>query len=146
MQKKKILKIGLSETQNLLKNPPDKCMVFLINDNDHEHINQQLVIACKQQNLPHFILPRFLKKDLSEMFGVKRITCFGLDLSQSLEIPDQLCKFIGEFNNNFESAPDLNKFRHADDSMFNQSKLGHTLIKKWWVVKNPKNNKKVMRS
>jgi len=36
----------------------------------------------------HFILPRFLKKDLGEMFGVKRLTSFGLDLSNDVEVSE----------------------------------------------------------
>ena len=53
---------------------------------------------------------------------------------------------IKGFNNNFATKPDLNKYRYADDSMFNQNKFGHTLIKKWHVLINPKNNKKNIRS
>ena len=80
------------------------------------------------------------------MFGVKRLTTFGLNFSGMEQYRDKMTEKIAEFNNNFETKPDLNKFRYADDSMFNSSKFGHTLIKKWDVLVNQKNNKKKIRS
>lgn len=117
-----------------------------MNDKEHEEINTQLMIACKQMNISHFVLPKFAKNELQQVFGVRRLTTFGLNFSGMDQYREKMTEKIAEFNNNFEAKPDLNKFRYADDSMFNQSKFGHTLIKKWDVLVNPKNNKKMIRS
>ena len=117
-----------------------------MNDKEHEEINRQLMIACKQMKISHFVLPKFAKNELQQVFGVKRLTTFGLNFSGMEQYREKLTDKISEFNNNFEAKPDLIKFRYADDSMFNSSKFGHTLIKKWDVLVNQKNNKKKIRS
>ena len=104
------------------------------------------MIACKQLDITHFIMPKFSKTELQKMFGVRRLTCFALDFEKMEPFKEKLLSGISEFNNNFETKPDLTKFRYADDSMFNAKKFGHTLIKKWNVLINPKNNKKKIRA
>lgn len=67
--------------------------------------------------ITHFVLPKFAKGELQRCFGVKRLTCFGLSGVERYR--DKLIKSIEQFNNSFESKPDLTKYRYADDSMFN---------------------------
>ena len=66
-------------------------IVFLMSDPEHDDVTRQLVVACKQVSITHFILPRFIKKELCEMFGVKRLTSFGIDLRNNKEIKQSIC-------------------------------------------------------
>ena len=129
--------MGLLETQKVLT---PTSLVFLFNDKDHEEVNRQMMVACKQIGVTHFVMPKFSKGEISKAFGVKRITCFGLDIKDDhqIQLKNLILEKFGEFNNNFETKPDLKKYRYADDSMFNQNKFGPTLIKKWHVELNPK--------
>jgi hypothetical protein len=70
-------------------------------------------------DIAHFVLPKFTKTDLQKWFGVRRITCFALDFSTLEQYRERMLQKIEEFNNNFVTKPDLDKFRYADDSMFN---------------------------
>ena len=97
-------------------------------------------------DLSHYILPKFSKSELQKMFGVRRITCFAIDFKNMEPFREKLLSDISDFSNNFQTKPDLTKFRYADDSMFSSNKFGHTLIKKWNVLINPKNNKKKIRA
>ena len=65
-------------------------VAFLISDPEHDDVTRQLVVACKQVGLMHFILPRFIKKELCEIFGVKRLTCFGFDFEKNGEIKEKM--------------------------------------------------------
>lgn len=116
LQKKRILAVGLLETQKLLV---ATSIIFIMNDPEHSEINRQLMIACKQMGISHFVLPKFAKNELQLAFGVKRLTTFGLNFSGMEHCRDKLTEKVAEFNNNFEAKPDLNKYRYADDSMFN---------------------------
>lgn len=117
LQKKGILAVGLLETQKLLSK---NSVIFLINDKEHEEVNRQICIVCKQMSLTHFILPKFAKTELTQAFGVKRLTCFAVEFQGALEVyREKMLEKIAEFNNNFECKPSLSKYRYADDSMFN---------------------------
>ena len=74
--------------------------------------------------IDHYILHKSAKPNLLKTFGVKRITCFGLDFSGLSDIKDiqrAKEKVLGKLKG-FECNPaktqDLSNFRYAEDSMF----------------------------
>jgi len=76
------LAIGLAEVQKFL--PLSDTVIFIINDKEHEDVSRQLVMACRQLSVKHFILPKFSGGEVKALFGVKRLTCFGLKLGDGL--------------------------------------------------------------
>ena len=104
-------------------------MVFLIHDNEHKEMTRQVMIACRQAAIdappiPHWVLPKFSKTEMTKIFGVKRLTCFTLDFSKMSdaskvqEARDGIETMLKEYINDPAEKPDLTKFRYADDSMF----------------------------
>jgi len=93
------LKVGLNDTQKVLKNYLEKNLkddvkknisdtfVFIFHDKEVEEVCSQLVTVCKQissQGLPlnHYILPKFIKGEICKVFGVRRLVCFMIDFSK----------------------------------------------------------------
>ena len=100
LQKCGAIRVGLKDTiravSTQLHNDPKSekplntishLMVFLIHDPEHTEMTRQVMIACRQAAInappiPHWVLPKFSKTEMTKIFGVKRLTCFTLDFSK----------------------------------------------------------------
>jgi hypothetical protein len=87
LQKQRVLGVGLLETQRLLL---PSATIFVINDRAHEDVTRQLLIACKQMSLTHFVLPKFAKGELSKFFKVRNLTSFAIDFEKVPQYRDKL--------------------------------------------------------
>lgn len=75
--------MGLKETLRLVTNVDHKnVMVFVLHDKEHDGISSQLMGACKQQALSHYVLPKFSKVELCKIFKVKHLTAFAIDFQR----------------------------------------------------------------
>ena len=77
-----MLRVGLKETLKAVTDNKD-CLVFVIHDKDHLDTNAQILAACRQQAISHYVLPKFSKVELCKMFKVKRVTCFAIDFEKA---------------------------------------------------------------
>ena len=114
-------------------------------------MTRQVMIACRQSAInappiPHWVLPKFSKTEMTKIFGVKRLTCFTLDFSKMSdsskvqEARDGIETMLKEYGSDPAEKPDLTKFRYADDSMFigqsNSHELRRTILKRWNIELN----------
>ena len=114
-------------------------------------MTRQVMIACRQAAInappiPHWVLPKFSKTEMTKIFGVKRLTCFTLDFSKMSdsskvqEARDGIETMLKEYGSDPAEKPDLAKFRYADDSMFigqsNSHELRRTILKRWNIELN----------
>jgi len=152
LQKLHKLAVGLKESSKAVlaaaDSQPKRLMVFLVHDKEHQQESAQLLAACKQAQVNHYVLPKFAKAELCKVFGVKRVTSFALvfdGMPERLQL--HLEKELEPFNQLVaDGKADINKFRYADDSMFvvrAQNELRSTQIKKWTVEIHGKNHKKL---
>jgi len=80
----KLLFIGLNQVQKVLLtvhlDPTEKpkYLVLMLNDPETADINKHLIGFCRQFGFHNFLFPKFLKKNICDIFGVKRLTSFAL--------------------------------------------------------------------
>ena len=135
LKKAKRLSVGFSSVQSCIMDKradeQSEVLVFIVNNSETEAINKQLISTCRQLNLPHFILPKFLLSGLTQLFRVKRLTCFAIrDEFTSDKVKVEFHKRLSEFDNR-QQTERIDKLKYAQETMF---KPVH--IKRWEVIKN----------
>lgn len=72
-------------------------------------------------------MPKFLKKNCTELFGVKRLSCFALRVENE-EMREGLIKELAEFDNHLNSRETVDQHRFAEETLFKTC-----FVKKWQV-------------
>jgi hypothetical protein len=96
-------------------------------------MNKHVVGFCRQFGFHNYLLPKFMKKNCSDLFGVKRLSCFALKID-NMEQVNKVLKELKEFDNHAELREGIDEHKYAEEMMFKTC-----LIKKWQVEINPKN-------
>eukprot|EP00347_Sterkiella_histriomuscorum_P020805 403336394 len=110
-------------------------IVFIINDQETIEINKNLVGFCRQFNVQHYILPKFLKKNCCEIFGVNKLTSFAIKIEDK-NVKQRITDELKEFDNDPLMKQDVTELKYADETIFKTC-----YVKKWQVEINPKKNK-----
>ena len=108
-------------------------------NNETEAICKHLVGACRQLNIKHYVLPKFQLQTLTQLFKVRRMTCFSI-LDDFTTDPKK-AEFLKRFDehDNRAEGENIEKVKNSE-YMFKT-----VTVKKWEVIKNVKENRLTLK-
>ena len=131
MHANKLLFIGLNQVQKVLlkvkedQAEKDNYLILILNDQETVEMNKHLIGFCRQFGFHNFLFPKFLKKNVCDIFGVKRLTSFALKVEDET-LRSEITKNIKEFDNHPDNRDNLQEFKYAEETMFKTC-----YIKRW---------------
>ncbi len=93
--------LGLKDVAKAIDlEPSSSLIVFIVHSNEIEALNKHIVGFCRQKEVRHVLLPRFMHAQITELFKVKRLSTFAL----KHEGYDLLEPFISGFDNRVKES------------------------------------------
>jgi hypothetical protein len=92
-----------------------------------------ITISCLSSSSKNIVLIIQNRKNCCELFGVKRLSCFALRVTDPLLRESLITKELKEFDNHVDSREKVEDHKYAEEVLFKTC-----YIKKWQVEINPK--------
>lgn len=124
-QQKKVV-LGLKDVVRAIESNDERLIVFVVHNNEIEVLNKHVVALCRQKNVRHIIIPKFMHQQVTSLFAVKRLSTFALFKDDSA----LLDSFISGFDNSVQSKSNLDEHKYGKEHLFRSCQ-----VKRWNVLK-----------